>query len=94
MKAKEMRCSLLMFCVVKPFAKECFGCQNGIQELFQKENRKKCDRSRKRNLRSKEASMRFHILRIFAFADDCCLKQGTVWKKKLAVTCGPSKSKK
>lgn len=27
--------------------------------------------------------MRFHILRIFAFADDCCLKQGTVWKKKL-----------
>lgn len=38
--------------------------------------------------------MRFHILRIFAFADDCCLKQGTVWKKKLAVTCGPSKRNK
>lgn len=54
----------------------------------------KGDRSRKCNLRSKESSMRFHILRIFAFADDCCLKQGTVWKKKLAVTCGPSKRNK
>lgn len=41
MKAKEMRCSLSKFRNVKPFAKECFGCQNGIQEWFQKENRKK-----------------------------------------------------